>query len=145
MTVIAWDGKTLAADKQMTNGMTKLTVTKIFRVTGGLIGICGDASAGTETLQWFCDGAIPEDYPKGNREQDRGASLINVLTDGTVWKYEKSPYPFKVEGVCCAFGCGDEGAMIAMECGADARRAVEIVSKYNTGCGNGVDTLELVL
>jgi hypothetical protein len=33
--------------------------------------------------------------------------------------------------------------MIAMECGCDARKAVEVAIKYNTTCGNGVDTLTL--
>ncbi len=141
MTVICWDGRTLAADKQMTNGMTRMTVTKLYRANGCLIGICGDASAGMETLQWFRDGAKPADYPAGNRAEG-GASLIVVRADKLVMKYEKSPFPFAVEGKFCAFGCADESAMVAMEMGASAVRAVELASKYNTGCGNGVDALE---
>lgn len=142
MTVICWDGNTLAADKQMTNGLTKLTVTKIFRVFDRLVGICGDASSGMETLQWFKDGCIPENYPAKNREENGGASLI-VVSRSKVIKYEKSPFPFEVEGNFCAFGCGDEAAMVAMELGASASRAVELVSKYNSGCGNGIDVLGL--
>ena len=36
----------------------------------------------------------------------------------------------------------DESAMVAMELGATSAKAVELASKYNTGCGFGVDTLE---
>lgn len=143
MTVIAWDGHTLAADKQSTNGMTQLTVTKIHRHGGYLLAICGNASAGMETLQWFIDGAVPNAYPAGNRVPDQGASLIVIGRNAKVLKYESSPYPFEVEGEFCAFGCGDESAMVAMHCGKTAAEAVAIASIYNTGCGRGVDVLEL--
>ena len=143
MTVIAWDGNTLAADKLACFGATKGTVTKIHRVHGFLLGITGNLSMGMEILEWFKAGAIPKDYPTGNRDVNTGASLILVKPDKTVWKYESTPHPFRVEGAFCAFGSGDESAMIAMECGCDARRAVEVASKYNTECGNGIDTLNL--
>lgn len=143
MTVIAWDGKTLAADKLACFGATRGTVTKIFRSGNCLLAVAGNLSAGMELLQWFKAGAEPADYPPGNRVENQGASLIVVRPDRTVWKFESSPYAFRVEGDFCAFGCGDESALIAMECGKTAQEAVEIASKYNTGCGNGIDTLEL--
>lgn len=142
MTVIAWDGRTLAADKQMTSGMTKLATKKLHRHGDFLLAFCGDASAGLETLQWFIDGAVASAYPPGNRVDGQGASLIAIGHDGKVLKYEKSPYPFEVEGKFCAFGCGDESAMVAMHCGKTAAEAVAITSIYNTGCGCGVDTLD---
>lgn len=142
MTVICWDGKTLAADKQMTNGMTRMTVTKLYRANGCLVGITGCPSAGMETLQWFRDGAKPADYPPANRSDSGGASLVVVSRDLQVVKYEKSPYAYAIDGKFCAFGCADESAMVAMDLGASAVRAVELASKYNTGCGNGVDMLE---
>lgn len=143
MTCIAFDGKTLAADKLVCFGPTKGTVTKIFRHGSELLAVAGNLSIGMETMQWYRDGAAPSAYPAANRNTGDGASLIVIKPDSTVLKYESSPFPFKLEGPFAAFGSGDESAMIAMECGADARRAVELASKYNTGCGNGIDTLEL--
>lgn len=143
MTVLAWDGKTLAADKLCCFGPTKGTVTKIFRCHHELIGIAGNLSVGMETIDWYRSGAVPADYPAANRTAEGGASLIVIRGDRTAWKYESSPFPFKMEGAFVAFGSGDESAMCAMECGADARRAVEVASKYNSTCGNGVDALEL--
>ena len=143
MTVIAWDGKTLAADKIICFGNTKGTVTKIFRVFDCLVGTCGTLSLGLELLEWFRDGAEPKEFPASNRDTEKYASLIVVRPGGIVWKYEMSPIPFRVEGPFCAFGCGDESALIAMELGCDARRAVELVIKYNICCGNGIDVLEL--
>lgn len=143
MTVLAWDGRTLAADKLACFGATKGTVTKIFKRRGVLLGITGELSVGMEMLNWFEGGCVPDEFPPSNRPNDGGCSLVMILADRTAWKFESGPYPFRVEGPFCAFGSGDESAMIAMECGADARRAVEVTCKYNTGCGNGIDTLTL--
>jgi len=81
VTVIAFDGTTLAADKCMTNGMTRLSVTKIFKVYECLVGVCGDASAGMETLDWYRRGAVAADYPAINRQGSDGASLIVCRPD----------------------------------------------------------------
>ncbi len=144
MTVIAWDGKTLAADKLITFGSTRGTVTKLFRYGHELLAICGNASTGREILHWYRDGADPAAYPSVNRDPDKGASLICIRPPGEVWKYESSPHPFRLEGKFAAFGCADEMALVAMECGKSAREAVEVVCKFNIYCGNGVDTLEFV-
>ncbi len=143
MTVVAWDGKTLAADKLVTFGSTRGTVTKIFRHGGELLAITGDVSIGQELLAWYRDGAVPAEYPPSNRDPSKGASLICILPSGKVWKYESSPHPFMLEGKFAAFGCADEMALVAMECGKSAREAIEVVCKFNIHCGNGVDVLEL--
>lgn len=143
MTVIAWDGNTLAADKLMQNGGTKKTTTKIFKINGHLLGVCGNFSVGMELVDWWSNGAKPDAYPASNRCLDDGATLIVIGADKKVMVFESSPYPFGIDSDFCAFGCGDAPAMAAMECGADARRAVEVASKYDTGCGNGVDWLSL--
>lgn len=143
MTVIAWDGKTLAADKLSTNGSTKGTTTKIFTHGNELLGVTGDLSIGLEVRDWYVAGAVPKDYPTGNREPGRGSSLIVVKPDRSVWKYESSPVPFRVEDARCAFGSGDESAKVAMHCGKTAVEAVQIASLFNTGCGGGVDSLVL--
>ena len=144
MTVIAWDGKTLAADKQCTNGSTCILVTKIFRVGNDLIGITGNLSVGMEMINWFKDGALIDKFPESNRPEDRGCSLMLVKQNGEVWKYESSPYPYKVEGSFTAFGGGEESALVAMHLGATAEEAVRVTSIYNNGCGLGIDTLELL-
>lgn len=147
MTVIAWDGTTLAADKLMCNGNTKQTVTKIFKtpIKGRhyLLAVTGCLSIGMEMVDWYFNGADHAEYPSASRAESGGASLIVVKPDSTVWKYESSPSPFKIEGAFCAFGSGDTAALCAMECGADARRAVEAACKYDASCGNGIDTLTL--
>lgn len=143
MTVIAWDGKTLAADRRMCVGNTIKSTTKIRRRGGELLAIAGNLSIGMELLAWYEEGAEPAKWPASNRDLDKGASLMVVRPDMTVWRYESTPYAFKIEGAFCAFGCGEESAMVAMACGLTAKDAVEMTARFNTGCGNGVDTLEL--
>lgn len=144
MTVIAWDGKTLAADKLACNGNTRNTVTKIHRHGNQLLGVTGDLSVGMEMLDWYREGADPARFPESNRDPTKGCSLIRVCADGSVWKYESGPHAFRLEGEFMAFGCGDEAALVAMACGKSAAEAVLLVSRFNAGCGNGLDTLELL-
>jgi hypothetical protein len=142
MTVIAWDGRTLAADKMAVTGITKGSVKKIFYHGGELLGVTGNLSIGMEVMRWYTDGADPGKFPASNRNLNEGSSLIRIDKDCKVWKYESSPIPFRVEGDRCAFGSGDEAALVAMEMGADARRAVELASMFNTTCGGGCDAID---
>ena len=67
MTVLAWDGHTLAADKRAVMGTMILTTTKIFRVGDALVGYAGDACFGEEMVAWFKRGAKPEDFPSSRK------------------------------------------------------------------------------
>lgn len=143
MTVIAWDGKTLAADKLTCNGWTRGSTTKIFRHGAELLGVTGSLPIGLEVRDWYAAGAVRSDFPTHNRDADKGASLIVIKPDRSVWKYENGPIPFRVEGKFCAFGSGDEAALVAMYCGKSAAEAVGLVSMVNTTCGMGIDTLPM--
>lgn len=143
MTVIAWDGKTLAADKLVSYGTTKGTVTKIMRHGAELLGVTGTVSVGLEMVEWYRSGADPDKFPASNRKEDAGSSLILIRADGTAWKFESGPHPYRIEDPCPAWGCGDQAAMVAMACGLSARDAVLMAQRFDSGCGNGVDTLEL--
>lgn len=143
MTVVVWDGKTLAADRRATFGATVKSVCKLRRIDNNLAAVTGDLSIGMEMLDWYERGAIATDYPASNRNPDRGASLIVVRADGSVWRYESSPYPFRVLDEKTAFGSGEEAAMVALACGKTAVEAVELASRFNSGCGNGCDALDL--
>ena len=64
MTVIAWDGTALAADKRMVLGNTANgRVTKIHLARGHLTGFTGDACDGSRILHWFREGVDPAKYP----------------------------------------------------------------------------------
>jgi len=139
MTVIAWDGKTLAADKQYTNAGIRRTGTKIFRLRDGLAAICGRASESLEMLEWLRGERKPESFPAVCRNSDD--SLVVVVAGGKVYSYENTPYPMVYEDPFFAAGSGRDYAMAAMHCGKTAAEAVDIACLYESGCGMGIDVM----
>jgi ATP-dependent protease HslVU (ClpYQ) peptidase subunit len=142
MTVLAWDGKTLAADRLACGGTMKHSVTKIARAGGDLIGICGNLSVGNEMRQWYLEGADTDLFPDSALE-DGETELVVITNEGKVMVYSGSATPFEIEDEKCAFGSGAEAARAAMLYGANAVEAVDVASQINITCGNGFDALEL--
>lgn len=142
MTIIVWDGKTLAADKQVSDGDVKVKVTKIRKIRGALCGAAGDWDYAQALFNWFKDGAIPDNYPDSQKDKDDSVEMLVITSDKRILKYEQSPYPMDfTEAGKHACGSGAEVAYGAMVMGADAIRAVEVASEMLTTCGMGVDTL----
>ena len=142
MTVIAWDGKTLAADKASTSVGHASTVTKIHRVPGGLVGVSGDCNGAVELLKWFRDGRDPNALPACQKTDDAGYAVF-IDHERRIWSYSKSATPMHAEDEKYASGAGRDYALAAMHLGFDARRAVEVACHFDAFCGNGIDTLEL--
>lgn len=144
MTCIAWDGKTLAADKLAGDQWTKFGITtKIHRVGGHLVGLAGIASLNREMLSWFAAGAKPEDFPARQKVEADCSSMLVVNPDGSHTIYQAGPFPMLYESRYAAIGSGKEAAAAVMELGFGAKKAVEIASRVCAGCGNGMDVLEL--
>ncbi|HCZ49097.1 MAG TPA: hypothetical protein DCZ11_08840 [Gammaproteobacteria bacterium] len=144
MTVIAWDGKTLAADKRTCSGTLIGVTTKIRRLRGHLCGVTGQLDFGEQMFAWFDAGADPEGFPQSQRDKDDWAGLVAIDLSGRILRYERTPYPLVVEQQKAAWGSGRDFALCAMvRFGVSAREAVEIASMFDCGCGNGVDELTL--
>jgi ATP-dependent protease HslVU (ClpYQ) peptidase subunit len=143
MSVIAWDGKTLAADKRASMGTLIRTTTKIFKLgdINALAAYTGDADSGEEVLAWFRDGADPAKFPPMQREKDTWAPLMVVWHHGFIWKYERTPHPLKLPPQHFAMGSGRDFALAAMHLGKTAAEAVEVACVFDSACGNGIDTL----
>lgn len=142
MTVIAWDGRTLAADKRCCSAGMIRTVTKIHRIGDVLVGGSGDLCFVLQMHQWIRDGRKPENFPSAQRDKDDWQPVLIVETDGTPSIYDRTPYPVRYEDHFCAIGSGREYAMAAMHLGKSAREAVEVAIALDAGCGNGIDVLE---
>lgn len=149
MTVIAWDGKTLAADKQATENGVLHQITKIRKVTKGknkgwLIANAGVAATGALLMDWFEAGSDPKSYPYEYQKMDGfGAALIAISPQGVVHKFEHLPMPIIFEDEFYAAGSGKDMAIGAMAMGADAATAVQVVCTYETECGIGIDVVHL--
>lgn len=152
MTVIAWDGKVLAADKRATTEDGSIsTVTKITEVhwldedSGTdikfITGIAGDPDVAMELLSWFQDGGDANEFPVSADKGD--AVLVAISHEFSVQQWSKGPEPIYFEDAFLAWGSGKDLAIAAMAMGMSAVEAVDLASKYNAYCGNGIDVLPM--
>jgi ATP-dependent protease HslVU (ClpYQ) peptidase subunit len=144
MTVIVWDGKTLAADKQATIGDLRRTTCKIIQWRGHLCAFAGHTAVGLLLFEWWKNGQKPGEFPRDLQMDDEKATSFWVITPKReTYSWEFTHVPIRVYDEKWAFGSGRDLAIGAMEMGADARRAVEVASKHNVACGGGIDTMTL--
>lgn len=143
MTVIAWDGKTLAADKRSVLHGKATTVTKLFEVNGWLLAFSGDLVKGLEMVEWFRNGRDAKELPVFQRDKEDYVPMLAISSGAEIFHFEDSPIPFRVEDSIYAMGSGRDFALAAMHLGCDARKAVEVACALHNGCGNGIDTLTL--
>ncbi len=140
MSVIVWDGKTLAADRMAVNGNLKRTCKKIYRHGDLLIGGAGTYSSIQALTAWVVEHkADIEKFPKIGDDADVVLWVVN--RNGTMAKYESGPWPMFYEEETWADGSGRDFAYGALAMGADAVKAVEVASTYDAFCGRGCDAL----
>ncbi len=143
MTVIAWDGTTMAADKQGTASGYAYAVTKIFRIKNCIVGIMGNVSHGMQLLNWFQSGMIPERWP--SYTEDKNADALYVRYDGTMWFYTSDckGYPEQILDSYIALGSGRDYALATMHLGHNAVKAIEVACELDVYCGKGIDAITL--
>lgn len=138
MTVIAWDGKAMASDRQGEFYCSKTYRTKIRRIGADIAGCAGEARASEAVCKWLESGGGVDDFPR-IAEADKANVLL--AGPGGLFLYENSPHAMRLENPFFAIGSGGDAAMAAMHLGCDAKRAVEVACEVATGCGGGVDVL----
>lgn len=141
MTIVAWDGKTLAADRMTSYGNTPVRrdLPKVFRVRRPgdgrvfLYGACGSSADTYAYWQWLL----------GKCAQPTFKDLGILMVDDTrqVWVCDErlmwEPHCAQTWGI----GSGVDYALGAMAAGASAREAVLIASRLCNTCGMGVDVV----
>lgn len=143
MTVIAWDGHTLAADRLATNEGLRRSTTKIHRVGEILVATCGSMDQGMLMLEWIRGGRIQQDFPGSQRDKDDWCPVMIIGPDRIVRVYERTHTPIIFEDRFYAMGSGRDYAVAAMYLGCSAPRAVEVATALEVHCGNGIDILAL--
>lgn len=142
MTVIVWDGVTLAADRRAVAGLGIYTISKIARCGDRLVGVSGRGDKIREFQQWVRDGRKLDAYPEREGD-DCHFTAIAIAPDGTIERYEDSPHPIVVEDATHAIGSGGILARVALHLGKSAAEAVEIAGLFDEQCGSGIDVLSL--
>lgn len=142
MTTIAWDGRTLAADKGSWSGGLHQPVKKVHRVTASdgrkfLVAFAGDSVFATLVLRWM-RGEI--DHPGQCLDDDKNRDVAVVIDERCcVWRLSSRLVYVPMEGRVHAHGAGQEIALGALMAGADAAKAVRIVAQVSDYAARGVD------
>lgn len=141
MSIVAWDGKSIAADRMSENVGLAGSCTKLYKINDTILGFTGSLGEGLALIEWAKNGLNPDKYPSF-QGTDRWTRLILASKHGVVF-YEQACIPIPVNTRFAAWGNGRDLALGAMAHGATAREAVKITSKYNVYCGNGIDEFKL--
>lgn len=140
MTVIAYKAGVMAADKQSTYDGLGHKTTKIRRFGDGSIGGCAGATTICRALlEWYASGADPKEYP----DKESECYMLVVQPGGRILFYDKSSVPAVFEDEFIAIGSGRDFAIAVMDMGGSAEDGVRMATKWNTSCGQGIDTLRL--
>lgn len=132
-TTIAFDGRLLAADSQITAGGSKyLQSVKIVRIGRAFVAAAGEMTQITRFRDWYEHGHDPRNYPK---KLDEFTAI--VVTPLGVTQYWDVGYGVPVP-TPCAIGTGADAARGAMMAGVDAKRAVQIATRIDLYSGEPV-------
>lgn len=144
MSVIAWDGKTLAVDKQATCSAMPSTVSKARRLPNGeIVAWTGDQEQGLVLADWYETGAHVSNWPEFQKDREHWARLVVAGPSGIRF-YEQFPVEQVENDPFQAFGSGRDYAMGALAMGATAEQAVLVASRFNIHCGMGVDVFHVL-
>lgn len=141
MSVMAWDGLSIAADKQATCAGMRFTVRKL-RVlpSSDVLCVVGDMDAGMMVMRWYEEGADPAKWPSC-QSHDKDWCRLFVANKLVLKVYERQPVSYEIDEPFFAHGSGRDYAMAAMACGKSAKDAVEIAGRFDNGCGMGIDVV----
>jgi hypothetical protein len=135
MTCIAYDGETLAADRQCC-GVFKTRARKVWRLSNGaLFGGAGVFEQVLAVREWLQD----ETKPKPDGLNDFTGLLIEA---GRIYRLEEKLIRDRIRERYHAVGSGSPFAVTALYLGKTAREAVTIASRFDPRTGGGVDVLE---
>ena len=139
MTVIACDGKTMAADSLMTMGsdIAAVSCKKLYRVGDSVVGFAGAIGIAHAVLEWLSIVYLTQDDP-GEYPDKNGEALILIMhPNGQVNIMDSAGHEFPA-GKPAAIGTGGTVAMTAMLCGKSVKEAVKMATKYDAFCGGKI-------
>ena len=139
MTTAAWDGKTLAVDRQMTSGDLKTIGLKLHRLGRYRYAVyAGDFDQCNQMLDW-----LRASGKRAKKPTPTEASVLLLDTRKRVCVlYENSLTPLAIQAPY-AIGSGSGPALAAMLLGHDAKKAIEVASQLDIYTGGGCDFVSL--
>lgn len=143
MTVIAADGKHIAADGRMTFGHSEIArddCQKIIVRQGAIYALAGVPALMEALIAWHLAGADPKEMPALRDQSAWNFLVIDAI--GPRLYSSTSPYPTELK-YPCTFGCGCDYAMGALLAGASAFQAVQITCQKDSLCGGNIQVVDI--
>lgn len=142
MTTIASDGKTVAADGQMTAGneIVSRDRTKIKTHKDAILAFTGASALQDVMFTWYEEGADPAKITGCLSDQDWTLAVFRAA--GVMYYRNNCPYPLAA-AYPFAVGNGQDYATGAMMAGASARRAIEIACDKDIMTSGQIAVLEI--
>ena len=144
MTVIVWDGSTLATDTAANDGNSQWYSPKAWYhvVEEGPVILAGAGPLHSilAMREWFLDGRKRDAFPV---IQTTHPCHFIVVNKGGLYRYEDHPLPIEHGRNQCAFGEGKDFAYGALAMGATSQQSVTIANQFSTHCGMSVEVFEI--
>lgn len=144
MTVICWDGKTVAADSLECYGSTRSAkpVKKLQAREGMVFACTGTGALFDPMIRWYLTAGLEKPIPPcGDSHKD---TKLLVFKGDRAWVISFDlPYPAELHAPD-AWGVGADMAIGAMEAGATAEKAVEVCIKREVYVGGPVQVIDLL-
>ena len=152
MTVIAWDGATLASDTRCGDGSDNSEIVKIWRLQNGyLFGGAGDAGFCSLVRHWLERSVAkmgkgdPPDLPKTYGDGPPTFAGLLIRPDGQCFILDQYLGPIETLGGPQAVGSGASHALTLMKTGHTAEQAVATIIREQLADGVGGRVLTLSL
>ena len=144
MTLICWDGRTVAADGLYSYGDMRASgsLPKLRKVGSHVFGLTGTTALFDPMVEWFFGSRKPEDMPNAG-EKHENTRLLVFEAGGCVSYKISLPYPepcFAPD----AWGCCAEYAIGCLDAGASPERTVELAIARNQDLGGPVQVIDLL-
>jgi ATP-dependent protease HslVU (ClpYQ) peptidase subunit len=147
MTTIAWKGRTLAADTQLTyEDATKAFCRKItFFGDFQVVAVAGDVESEFYFKRWLQAGGKIDSWGNSVIEFLKKPKFEALYVDKRkqVWYYTDGPAPMLIEHKFAAIGSGRSLALAAMHMGLNAKDAVLLAGDIDINTNKIVDTYDL--
>jgi len=146
MTVIVWDGETLATDASASDGLAKWSSLKAWYHGEGedrvILSGTGSLHVILAMRNWFMDGALLNELPSIQCTSHFCHFLVVSPYVGLYW-YEQGNISIEHGYKPIAFGEGMEVALGALFMGATSEEAVKAANQHSVHCGPGVKTYKI--
>jgi hypothetical protein len=145
MTIIVWDGSTLATDRAASDGAAQWRTKKAWYWGEGedrlILSGAGPLHSILEMCEWFKAGIPQETFPV--IQTTHPCHFVVISPHVGLYRYEQSHVPIEHGRSKCAFGEGRAFAYGALHMGADAAQAVAAANEYSPHCGLGIEEYRL--